>query len=151
MSNTKIPLGLVKVASPCAASWDAMSGNEQARFCRQCAEYVYNFSEMTEDEIAALIKEKEGKVCVRLFLRSDGTMMTADCPVGIRADRSSAILRGMTAAVVLTLLNLLLPFGALDTMESVGGTFNPIKRVRQWLLAPRCVMGKMAPMQKRQP
>jgi hypothetical protein len=150
MNATKIPLSMVKVASPCTASWDAMSGTDQARFCGECAEYVYNFSEMTSDGIAALIREKEGKVCVRYFLRSDGTIMTADCPVGARAVRRLARLRVFAVAVFAAVVSLL-TVGAVETSrdssEPSGQAFNPIKRVKDWLFPPpeppRRFMGKI--------
>jgi hypothetical protein len=77
-------LGGLTVATPCTADWDAMSGDDQARLCLQCRRHVYNLSAMTAAEAVALIREKEGELCVRLYRRTDGTVMTADCPVGLR-------------------------------------------------------------------
>jgi hypothetical protein len=85
MRAAKIPLNLVRVASPCRASWDEMSGDDKSRFCGRCAQFVYNFSEMTPEEAEALIMETEGKMCVRFYRRADGTMLTKDCAVGARA------------------------------------------------------------------
>jgi hypothetical protein len=42
---------------------------------------------MTARQGADLIKQKEGKLCVRYFLRGDGTILTQDCPVGLAAVR----------------------------------------------------------------
>jgi|HubBroStandDraft_6_1064221.scaffolds.fasta_scaffold58086_2 hypothetical protein len=77
----------VRVASPCTASWDAMSGDERARFCGECKKSVYNLSAMTRDEAERLLAEREGSICVRLYRRTDGTVITADCPVGLRKKR----------------------------------------------------------------
>jgi hypothetical protein len=77
-------LGGLTVATPCTADWDAMSGDDRARFCLQCRRHVYNLSAMKAAEAVALIREKEGALCVRLYRRIDGTVMTADCPVGLR-------------------------------------------------------------------
>lgn len=77
----------VRVASPCKADWDTMEGNERARFCRLCNKHVYNFSAMTPDEIATVVRAKEGRLCARFYQRPDGTMLTADCPVGRRRQR----------------------------------------------------------------
>src|SRR5436190_13082644 len=82
--NTRDLLSNVKVAAPCAASWDQMTGDDRARFCSLCQKNVYNLSALTAAEITALIQEKEGKLCGRFYRRSDGTMLTADCPVGLR-------------------------------------------------------------------
>lgn len=73
---------MLEFASPCPASWDSMEGDERVRFCGECEQKVYNFSEMTEAEAIALLREKEGRVCVRLYQRDDGTSMMKDCPVG---------------------------------------------------------------------
>ena len=85
MSAAKIPLNLIRVASPCNVAWDEMSGDDQSRFCGRCAQFVYNLSEMTREEAEALILETEGKICVRFYRRADGTMLTKDCAVGARA------------------------------------------------------------------
>lgn len=94
------PLSNVSVASPCKASWDDMEGDDRARFCGSCAKHVYNLSGMTEREATDLISERQGRVCVRFFRRRDGTILTADCPrglraVGRRAARAAIFLAGM--------------------------------------------------------
>jgi hypothetical protein len=147
MNAAAIPLSMVKIASPCTASWGAMTGDERARFCSQCSQHVYNFSTMTEAEIHALIKEKEGKLCARFYQRADGTMMTADCPAGTWRRRALAVAMAMTMFIVIVVV---LPLGVMDWARSgsVDGeqAFNPIQRVKNWLFPPtppRCVMGKM--------
>jgi hypothetical protein len=77
----------LRVASPCSADWGAMLGDDQSRFCTSCAKNVYNLSAMTRDEAERLIQEKEGDVCVRFHQRKDGTVMTSDCPVGVKKKR----------------------------------------------------------------
>ena len=80
--SAKQMLGEVKVASPCAARWGHMVGDERVRFCNQCQKHVYNLSAMTSDEAASLVLQKEGKLCARFYRRPDGTMLTSDCPHG---------------------------------------------------------------------
>ena len=82
----------LRVASPCPADWNAMQGDDRMRFCGQCEKNVYNISAMTHAEAEDLIREKEGKLCVRFFQRTDGTVLTADCPVGRRRKRNRRIL-----------------------------------------------------------
>ena len=101
MSNSPIVLDQIKVASPCHASWDDMSGDERSRFCGQCGKHVYNLSEMTREQATALVSETEGRMCVRFYRRSDGTMLTQDCPVGWRAVRRRALLLTGAAAAIL--------------------------------------------------
>lgn len=79
------PLKNLKVASPCSADWNNMVGNDWVRFCGQCSLNVYNLSGMSRSEAERLIIEREGKLCVRFYVRADGTVLTADCPVGWEA------------------------------------------------------------------
>ncbi|MBV9864671.1 MAG: hypothetical protein JO316_04930 [Abitibacteriaceae bacterium] len=79
-----IALDSVRVATPCRAAWENMHGNDQVRFCQTCAKNVYNLSAMTQAEAEALIQVKEGKMCIRFYERTDGTVLTQDCPVGLR-------------------------------------------------------------------
>ncbi len=72
----------IRVASPCPASWDEMKGDDRARACAACGKDVYNISALTTSEALNLVTAREGTLCVRFFRRGDGTVMTADCPVG---------------------------------------------------------------------
>ena len=77
-------LDRVSIAAPCTASWDAMTGDGRVRFCESCEKNVYNLSAMARDEAERLLAEREGSICVRLYQRADGTVMTTDCPVGVK-------------------------------------------------------------------
>jgi hypothetical protein len=83
-------LDQIQIASPCHANWEEMSGDDKVRFCSQCKKNVYNFSLMSSSEAEALIKEKEGSLCARFFRRTDGTVLTQDCPVGLEKIRARA-------------------------------------------------------------
>lgn len=92
MKRKKYDFESIKIASPCKANWNEMTGDERARFCGLCQQQVYDFSSMTGHEIAELIKEREGtKTCVRFYRRADGTMMTKDCPVGYQHRRRRTV------------------------------------------------------------
>jgi hypothetical protein len=80
--NASELLAEVKIAMPCRARWSDMAGNERSRFCAECNKQVYNLSVMTAEAAAALIREKEGKLCARFYRRRDGTKLTTNCPVG---------------------------------------------------------------------
>ncbi|MEK6334236.1 MAG: carboxypeptidase-like regulatory domain-containing protein [Acidobacteriota bacterium] len=101
-SNT---LNQLRVASPCHASWDQMSGDNRVRFCNLCQLHVYNFAELTRIEAESLIANTEGRICGRLYRRSDGTAITKDCPVGLRALRRRVARR--SAAVFAALMSFL--------------------------------------------
>src|SRR4051812_9388977 len=83
-------LDRVDVASPCKANWDQMEGDDRARFCSDCKLHVYNLSAMTRAEAESLISGSQGRLCTRFFRRADGTILTQDCPVGLRAVRLRA-------------------------------------------------------------
>lgn len=56
-------------------------------------------------EAEALVARNEGKMCAALFRRADGTVLTADCPVGYRRARARFLRRiSMAAAAFLGLL-----------------------------------------------
>lgn len=77
----------MRVASPCTVGWETMEGEGRVRFCRLCSLNVYDLSEMTRSEVEALVLKTEGRLCGRLTHRADGTVLTKDCPVGLRALR----------------------------------------------------------------
>jgi len=87
MTKYKDPLKHAKVASPCSADWEGMIGDARRRFCGQCELNVYNLSEMSRREAEDLINRTEGRLCVRFYRRADGTVLTKDCPIGLRAIR----------------------------------------------------------------
>jgi hypothetical protein len=83
-------LDSIRVASPCRADWDRMRGDGRVRYCGECRLHVYNFSAMTREEAEALVLANEGRLCARFYRRADGTVLTRDCPVGLRAVRARA-------------------------------------------------------------
>lgn len=97
-------LSNLRVASPCHVGWERMSGDDRVRFCDSCQLNVYNFSELTSDEVQSLVMKTEGRICGRLYRRPDATIITRDCPVGLRALRKR-VARKATAifAAVLSL------------------------------------------------
>jgi len=85
MARFKHPLDHVQVAAPCKSGWEQMIGSERMRFCGACNLNVYNLSGMTRFEAESLIARNEGRLCVRFYRRADGSIITKDCPVGLRA------------------------------------------------------------------
>ncbi len=102
MSRFDSPLDNVRVAAPCGADWEQMIGNERTRFCGQCNLSVYNLSSMTKSEAETFIARNEGSVCVRFYRRRDGSIITDNCPVGLRAirRRMSYLARAVASAVL---------------------------------------------------
>jgi len=93
-------LETARVASPCPEPWSRMHGDERVRFCTRCMLHVYNLSEMTQTRAEALILEKEGRLCAAYYQRPDGTSMTRDCPVGLRAVRRKVLRAAAGVAAV---------------------------------------------------
>ena len=85
--KTEIQLDRLRIATQCPATWEQMKGDERSRFCDLCSLHVYNIAELTASEAKSLIANTQGRICARLYRRSDGTVITKDCPVGLRAIR----------------------------------------------------------------
>ncbi len=96
------PLDHVRIAAPCSADWERMAGTEQVRFCDKCNLNVYNLSGMTCRAAENLIARNEGRLCIRYYRRADGSILTDNCPVGLRAlkRRASRMARAMLSAVL---------------------------------------------------
>lgn len=82
--DQRFDLSQLRVAKPCSALWSEMKGDDQRRFCASCKKNVYNVAGMTEREVKDLIANSEVLPCLRLARRADGTVITRDCPVGVR-------------------------------------------------------------------
>ncbi len=112
-------------ASSCRAVWDEMIGDEQVRFCGHCARHVYNLAAMPREEAEALLRgcEKDG-AGGRPCRRADGTVMLADCPVGVRSKRVRrmaviALTGGLATATMMSLTSREVEGTAREAEESV--------------------------------
>lgn len=98
-------LNKIQVASPCPASWESMTGDDISRHCDSCNLPVYNLSEMTKQEAEDFLARSipTGRVCAKFYRRTDGTILTDDCPRGLRILRNTAtsISRKVAATIVL--------------------------------------------------
>ncbi|HYR74773.1 MAG TPA: carboxypeptidase-like regulatory domain-containing protein [Pyrinomonadaceae bacterium] len=104
MKNTD-RIDRLRIASPCPANWAQMTGDDRVRFCDLCNLHVYNLAELTRTEAESLIANSEGRTCARLYRRSDGTVITKDCPVGLRAlRRRAAKVAGVVFAAFMSLV-----------------------------------------------
>ncbi len=99
-ARAKLPvLDNLRVATPCTADWNKMTGDDRARHCGDCQKTVYNFSGMTRKEAEALVIEKNGDLCAHYYQRHDGTILFGDCALD-----SSRRRRRWVAAGAATLL-----------------------------------------------
>lgn len=80
----------IEISSPCSVSWDEMRptpGDARVRFCGECRQNVYDVESMSRGQARRLIAAREGRVCVRILRRPDGTVVTADWWARLRAAR----------------------------------------------------------------
>jgi hypothetical protein len=143
-----VTLDVIQVASPCTVAWDAMQGDDRVRFCSQCQLNVYNLSAMSRVEAESLVNAREGRTCVRFVRRADGTVLTQDCPVGLRAARQR--LMRLWTAFVACLAGLLV--GTLVNRQSREGTSlapfissGPMDRVAGWTENSFTIVGFFCP------
>jgi hypothetical protein len=82
-----------------------MYGNDRMRHCGQCKLNVYNLSGMTRQAAEDLVTNAEGRVCVRFYRRTDGTVITENCPIGwARVKQRARIYATAAFSLIMTLL-----------------------------------------------
>jgi hypothetical protein len=135
------PINNLRVAKPCPVDWNSMSGDERARLCALCNLHVYNIVEMRSDEVRELITRTEGNFCARLFQRLDGTVLTRDCPAGLRAV-GARVARIASAALAAVLGLATLGF----SQSSVHETWDRVNRSRIRIKAAAASKPKVAPL-----
>lgn len=99
----------IQIATPCSADWDEMVGDDRKRFCQDCKLNVYNVAELTPREVSELLGTANGgRVCMQIYRRRDGTVITRDCPVAVHRvkkafKRSIAAVASLAATIGLAL------------------------------------------------
>ena len=89
------PVDRIEIQTPCSVPWEGMYGDQHVRHCGSCRKNVYNVTELTRAQALELIASRE-PVCLRIYRRPDGTVVTNDCWSRLRAARR----RGMWALLV---------------------------------------------------
>lgn len=134
MAQFTDPLSHVRVAAPCRADWERMRGNERVRFCDQCSMNVYNLSNMTKKDAEALILNTEGRLCVRYYHRSDGSILTDNCPVGLRALKRRV--SGVSRALVSSVLSFFAGIAVLAGLETAQNSLDAATEASLDLISP---------------
>jgi hypothetical protein len=99
-----IELPNLRLGFACTQRWEDMVGDDRVRACAGCDRPVFNLSEMTRAEAEAVLATRGLTPCVRFYRRPDGTVMTTDCPTGVRqAPRRLAVVASSLAAAGSTL------------------------------------------------
>lgn len=118
MKAIQFDIDNLRVASPCHVAWDSMTGSNRVRNCNSCKINVFNIAEMTAAEADHLIHTHDGRLCIRLFKRADGTVITNDCPVGFRTyQKRVARFAGAALTAVLGLFSV--SFGQKQDKQSI--------------------------------
>jgi hypothetical protein len=121
------PLESIQVAAPCKTTWESMQGDDRVRFCALCKLNVFNLSGMSRAEAETLVRGAEGRLCIRMYRRADGTVLTTDCPVGLaaRVKRKARLVVAGLAAMLL---------GGIGATVALKGARNtPFGAVARWL------------------
>ncbi|HLL15111.1 MAG TPA: hypothetical protein VK388_08605 [Pyrinomonadaceae bacterium] len=134
MAQFTDPLSHVRVAAPCRADWERMRGNERVRFCDQCSMNVYNLSNMTKKDAEALVLSTEGRLCVRYYHRTDGSILTDNCPVGLRALKRRV--SGVSRALVSSVLSFFAGMAFLAGLETAQNSIDAATEATPDLIAP---------------
>jgi hypothetical protein len=143
----------VQIASPCTADWNQMTGDDHVRHCAHCAKDVYNLSALSAEAAVALLTAKRGNLCVRLYRRADGTVLTEDCPVGWRHKVGRLAGRWLAAAASCLGITSLAGCGYHQEAPPMRDT----GKVERPVAPPQCILGEMefhrelAPMPREEP
>jgi hypothetical protein len=137
-------LDTLQIASPCSARWEEMAGDYRSRLCGQCSHKVHNISGMTRPEAEAFLARSfnadgtpsNGRVCMRFYRRADGTILTADCPVGLAALRAKARRTFVRCAAAIGLTSLVAWAAARESRSAPFAYTQPLASIAAWLREP---------------
>lgn len=125
-------LNKVKIATPCKADWDKMEGDDRVRHCKQCDLNVFNISEMSQEEATKLIQNKTGRLCIQMYRRKDGTVLTNDCPVGLRRLKKAYTRCAVAAMGMFAWMGIMAPGYAQSKGEIAIDTSKDSSKNAQW-------------------
>jgi hypothetical protein len=114
-------LDQLRIVTPCSVPWSSMEGDDRVRFCGRCRKSVYNVAAMGRAEALALIERAEGRVCMQLTRRADGTIVTGDCWAALRRARRRGLLAFAAALPVVLLMQL---WSQAFGLRALGGLFH---------------------------
>ncbi len=117
----------IRIAAPCSVPWDSMQGDSRKRFCEQCQLHVYNISDMTRQVAEEFLQQEKGRVCINMYKREDGTVLTQDCPVGLKAIRRK--FRKMMFLVGSLAVSTLMGIGLYQKISKNGAQSNFLKKL----------------------
>ena len=92
-------LDRIDVREPCTESWEEMTGNNQVRLCSHCARDVHDLSNMTRVRAEKLVRESNGRLCIRYMKDPKGNVITAPSTF-TQIKRQATVAAGVLAATL---------------------------------------------------
>ncbi|HYD01917.1 MAG TPA: hypothetical protein VEB22_11885 [Phycisphaerales bacterium] len=137
-------LDRIQIASPCDVRWEEMTGDERSRRCARCSLDVHNLAGLTRAEAERLLtrrfnpegRETAGCFCAQIYRRADGTVLTADCPVGVAALRLKARRAAARLSALLGITSLVAYAAALESRSIPFANAQPLATIAAWLREP---------------
>ncbi len=111
----------VSQAGRCRERWGAMTGDDRVRRCSRCRSQVYDLGGLSSDESERVLEAHGDASAPRLFQREDGTVLSADCPVGRPRKVARAIVATTALTVAALTLAALVGLSARSTAEPAAG------------------------------
>lgn len=91
------------IPEPCDQDWASMEGDEGRRFCTKCQHHVHDLSQLTEEEVHALMDRAE-LPCVQVLMWPDGTIEVREKAAALHRQRQGLRRLAVSAAVAVPLL-----------------------------------------------
>lgn len=111
------------VTNPCSEDWEKMSGGDRVRFCSHCKLSVNNLSAMTRKEALKLVREANGRVCVR-YVKNPKTNAPVFAKQIYQISRRASLAAGVLGAS-LTLSTLAYAQGGVAAIDLANKTQKP--------------------------
>ncbi len=135
-TKQKSVLDNLYLAAPCSVPWESMIGDNSKRSCTGCSKNVYNISDMTRTEAEAFLLANGTTECMKFYRRTDGTIMTDNCPRALRKLRDQCKFAAKIA-VGLVAFFVSLPSAIAQSVQT--GDTTPIQTNGKKILAPTVV------------
>jgi len=131
MTRREKRLEQIKFEEPCPASWNAMEGTEERRYCDQCDLHVQNLSAMPRQEAESLLDQRErgDRLCIRVEYLPDGQCVTAETPLAVRSGPGRIVAAALALGASLAACNSAEPVANLEA-EGITDLNNEAEKER---------------------